>query len=493
MFRPLLVLFLLAGATLAADLPVDATARRSPAAVEHPIAPPVSSSADIRIPATIRVRLLEQLTPRTVTIGAPEGGLLVFTGSGSSADLTITAGGRATVTLAGRDVRIVSGSRTLQTSLARFAAPSGDAITLQTGSATRSYRGEIRAEADGSSGVLRLINHVPVEEYVASVVASEYGLDDLEGSKAMAVIARTYALKALKSADYDQVDHTLSQVYKGTRAVTPRALEAARLTAGEVLTYEGDLIVATYYSSSGGHTANNEDVWQANALPYLRARTDPWDTISPHREWRYEVTSDALHGLLRESFGLEARSIEIEDRSADGRVRTLRIGTANGRDRSLSSQEFRLQVIRSFGPTALRSTMFSLESSQGKYTFVGRGFGHGVGLSQWGAHAMALDGRSYQDILGFYYRDVELERTTSEVPSASFEVARSNRAPEPAMTVASAPPNDAATDVRNPEPSEASRTTASRVSDALNRAAGRPAGWSAPSSNGRVISRRVSW
>ena len=493
MFRPLLVLFLLAGATLAADLPVDATARRSPAVAVHFIAPPVSTAGDLRIPATLRVRLLEQLTPRTVTIDAPEGGLLVFTASGSSPELEVGTGGRVTVTLAGRDVRIVSGSKTLQMSLARFTAPSGDAITLQTGSATRSYRGAIHAEADGSSGVLRLINHVPLEDYVASVVASEYGLDDLEGSKAMAVIARTYALKALKSDDYDQVDHTLSQVYKGTRAVTPRALEAARLTAGEVLTYEGDLIVATYYSSSGGHTANNEDVWQANPLPYLRARTDPWDSISPHREWRYEVTSDALHGLLRESFGLETRSIAIENRSADGRVRTLRIGTANGRDRSLSSQEFRLQVIRSFGPTALRSTMFNLEASQGKYTFVGRGFGHGVGLSQWGAHAMALDGSSYHDILDFYYRDVELERMTSDVPSASFEVTRADRTPEPAMTVAGASPTDVPIDMRNPEPSEAPRTTASRVSDALNRAAGRPAGWSAPSTTGRVISRRVAW
>lgn len=449
---------------------------------------------DREIPGVLRVRLLEQLAPRSVVVDAPASGLDVFAGNDERPRFSLPGGARMTLVRDGRDIRVESARGTLQAPAVRIEPRETEAVTLQVGSATRSYLGSIHATAEAGSSALRLVNHVPLEDYVASVVASEYGLDDVEGSKAMAVIARTYALKALRSAEYDQVDHTLSQVYKGNRAVTARALEAARATAGEVLTYGGDLIVATYYSSSGGHTANNEDVWQAAALPYLRGRKDAWDAVSPHRSWTWEIDADRLHAVLRDAFGADVRSIAIGERSPDGRARTLRLRGSGGRDRELSTQDFRLQIIRTFGPTALRSTLFDLRTDAGSYVFSGRGYGHGVGLSQWGAHGMAIDGKSYREILAFYYRDVRLE--TARVSNADGPMLAATR-PSSSDPVSVTPA--AAPGIEEAPTSTAGRASAALRANAAARNAARPAGWSGPardstaSSTGRVISRRVAW
>ena len=112
----------------------------------------------------------------------------------------------------------------------------------------------------------------------------------------MAVLARTYVLNApgKYGPDYDLVDDTRSQVYRGEEAIIPLALEAARSTEGEVLTYRGKPIQAVYHSSSGGHTADNESVWASASVPYLRGKSDPYGKQSPHAEWVSRVARPKL-------------------------------------------------------------------------------------------------------------------------------------------------------------------------------------------------------
>jgi stage II sporulation protein D len=293
-------------------------------------------------------------------------------------------------------------------------------------------------DTDDSDG-LQLVNMVPLETYVAGVVASEYTLDDTEGMKAMAVVARTYALQGATASNgaYDHVDHVRSQVYRGVGSITAEARSAAEATRGEVLTHEGRIIQAVYSSSSGGHTANNEDVWDADEeLPYLRGKRDPYDTASPHDDWQATVSRPALLRALSRHYGLEVNGFLLGDRSADGRVETVDLLGTNGSTRTVSSNDFRLAVNQSLSDVNLKSTLFDARRSGDQYVFEGQGFGHGVGLSQWGAHEMANRGFGYRDILSFYYTDVALTTLddADAIPLEPTTPIASNPAPEASGT-----------------------------------------------------------
>jgi len=288
--------------------------------------------------------------------------------------------------------------------------------TLKVSDGTlRTYSGGLRIEPDpNQAGTLQLVNLVPIEDYVASVVASEYPFeDDLSGSKAMAVVARTYALRAAEKFDgaYDHVDHTLSQVYRGHHAITGTARRAADATRGQVLTHDGTLIEAVYFSSSGGHTANHEDVWEADrVLPYLRGRPDPHDRPSPHHEWTTRIPRTPMLQALTRDQEFQVEGFLIDDRSEEGRVRHVKLLRPDGTTHQMQANAFRLIVSRGVPDVTLKSTWFDARREGDEYVFEGRGYGHGVGLSQWGAHIMADNGAGYQEILRFYYSGVRVER-----------------------------------------------------------------------------------
>ncbi len=366
----------------------------------------------------LRIRVLEQQAPRTVVLEGPAG-LSLFSGDNDAPIARLGPGEQATVSVHDGELALaLPGTRIHTRSLHIFPPDEADVrITVTRGlqkDVTRSYQGSLYLIQDPDNPVLQLVNHVEVEDYVASVVASEYGLKDLEGSKAMAVIARTYALHALGEAGdaYDHVDHTLSQVYGGTDRITPLARQAARETYGEVLTFEGHLIDAVYFSASGGHTADNEAVWLSKPLPYLRGKQDPYDT-SPYAAWSTSVSRKNLLEVLSQAFGFRVSGLRIADRSRDGRVKTLSLLRDGGPDRTIPANDFRLAYIRAFGASTLRSTFFTVRTQGNDYVFQGRGFGHGVGLSQWGAHEMARQGHSYREILSFYYTGVRLQKKVS--------------------------------------------------------------------------------
>ncbi len=415
-------------------------------------APPLH--AQPAVPPTVRVRLMEQAEPRVVAVEATDGPLALYAGASEEPLVRLEAGEAAGLAVRGREVHVqLAEGGLFATSLRIEPLGSGGAandgaandgagggtwrLHVREGAAeaeAAQYAGALFVEPAGAAGeTLQLINHAPLEDYVASVVASEYGLGDLEGAKAMAVVARTYALYSAGKfgAAYDHVDHTASQMYGGLSTVTPVAHRATEATRGEVLTYGGAPIEAVYFSASGGHTASNEHVWQASAaLPYLRGKPDPYAGASPHADWRVAVDRSRLLRRLTRRHGFEVSGFVLGERSAGGRVRTIELLGAGGRRTEVSGNDFRLFVNQQLSGSGLRSTLFDAERTGGRYVFEGSGYGHGVGLSQYGAHAMAERGHGYREILQFYYAGTTLQHVDGTRPPAPVVAETEDDAPE---------------------------------------------------------------
>ncbi len=362
---------------------------------------PVAHAADS--PSVLRVRLFEDTSTPRLTLRAETPLRL----TGVEVLTRLDAGDEYTLTLDGTSVLI--GGRGRSERVTSLDLEGTFTLTIPGGGrlARRKYEGTLHIDADpGRTSTLRLVHGVALETYVAGVVQREYGMDDLEGSKAMAVAARTYALrtKGRWGSAYDLVDNISAQVFFGLDGLRNVARDAAATTQGEVLLYNDRLIEAVYSASSGGYTADNDDVWGTDALPYLRARPDPYDAaVSPHARWRTAVPRAALLTALTRAVSVPVEGFTLIDTPSDGRLVGVRVDLAGGRTQTLAPSRFRSIVNGTFGPMSLRSTRFTHRMESGQSVFEGSGFGHGVGLSQWGARGQALAGRSYRDILGFYY------------------------------------------------------------------------------------------
>ena len=395
------------------------------------LSPAANAQAQLPTSASlpVRVRLFDREAPTVIALSAHGGSLRLHAGEHAQPLLELDEGQDALASLANGELYVrVHGLDVSAQSLR--VEPVGEAlfgIEVREGVRTasrRRYTGTLRVAPEDDASMLRLVNVVPLDRYTASIVATEYGLDDFEGSKAMAVLARTYLLRMADTGhpEYDLVDHELSQAYHGEDAVTPLSREATRLTRGEVLTYEGRPIQAVYHSSSGGHTANNEAVWSGPPVPYLRGKRDPYDAASPHTEWTSRIPRSELLAELERTYDRRVNGFLIDQRSRDRRVATVALLMPNGSRHVISGNEFRLLVNKRFGVRKLRSMLFDVRRSGNEYLFEGRGYGHGVGLSQWGAHGMARRGTSYADILSFYYTGTVLSRPEGAVSSRSGSV-----------------------------------------------------------------------
>lgn len=260
-----------------------------------------------------------------------------------------------------------------------------------------------------------------LEEYLLGVVAGEMPLSfPLEALKAQAVAARTYtAYHALHGGCSAHVDADVctssaccqaysddarlrerwGKSYDDNMAVIKRAVGE---TAGEVLLYDGAPIEALYHSASGGGTENVEDVYK-NPLPYLRAVESSAEAGTGRIMGEKSFTAAEFVSLANKKFpeaGLKAdrlsEQLKILETTQSGRVKTMRLGSI-----TLSGRQMR-------GLLSLDSSLFTFEISGGGIVFHTRGYGHGVGMSQTGANVMALGGRSYREILLYYYTDVEI-------------------------------------------------------------------------------------
>lgn len=363
---------------------------------------PLATAAD---DTTVRVRVLDRERPAHVQVRAETAPADLFVDGRHV--LTLSPGSAARIERSGGTVSVRAASAAEVGRSVVLRPHAGGHLTILAGNTARPYRGKLDAHVDAAS--LALVNVVTLDDYIASVIPAEYPFPEMEGVKAQAVLVRTYALKNRgRFGTYDLVDHVGSQVYRGMSSETPLARQAADMTRGEVLTHAGELIDAVYYSSSGGHTADNESIWDGRPQPYLRGRPDPFDTNSPLHRWTERVDRSRLLAALSRHYGFTVTGLSIESTSPEGRVTQIRLHGNRGRVEQ--ANRFRLTVNDLMRRNLLKSTFFTMDLSGGTYVINGRGFGHGVGMSQYGAREQAIQGRSYREILQFYYTGVTLER-----------------------------------------------------------------------------------
>ena len=340
--------------------------------------------------------------------------------------------------------------------------PETDATLTLNG---RRYRGSLLMETTGAGFVVT--NTLALEQYLYSVVGSEMPSTwELEALKAQAVAARTYALRQIDAAAaYDICDSTACQAYAGTGAETASVREAVDATRGIVATYDGEPIDAVYSANMGGQTAASEDVW-SNRVPYLRPVASPQDALALESAWAaadYEWVVDLtpgelLDGLRGRGYDLSAlEGIQIVADDGFGRAVALEI---RGRPQNLTV--YRDEIRYALG---IKSTAFSVSTSDERrerhvvgapgiaaeraragtpvggfrrsvafeevpapyrlnngsvflreilipesIVINGRGVGHGVGMSQWGAQGMAIEGSDYEEILKHFFTGIELTR-----------------------------------------------------------------------------------
>lgn len=260
-----------------------------------------------------------------------------------------------------------------------------------------------------------------LEEYIKGVVAGEMPAHfHPEALKAQAVAARTVAVRRLKrfggtgypgtAADLSNDVHD-SQAWLSKKQLIAKwglwgyyhnwskIAAAVEATAGLVLTYNGELIDALYHSTSGPRTANPEEVWGA-PVPYLKSVPCSFDQHSPRYRQEQVFTVEALLSALGNGGEMPATgfSLRILDRTASGRVNRVQIG----------EKVYRGVDLRSC--LGLASTNFTVQRQEDKVIFTTIGYGHGVGLCQYGADGLAKEGKTFQEILHYYYRGVEIRK-----------------------------------------------------------------------------------
>ncbi|MGN1003157.1 MAG: SpoIID/LytB domain-containing protein [Oscillospiraceae bacterium] len=283
---------------------------------------------------------------------------------------------------------------------------SGDAVTWFSGN---KYYGGFEYAVLGA-GKISVINVVDIEKYTMGVCASEMNERwPLEALKAQAVAARTYGQKSIKntvyyySCGFDVTSDTYCQAYSGCTNVGQTITRAVTETENQYLTYNGALIDALYFSSDGGATEDNLNVNGNSGHPYLAGVIDPYeaaaDAINGFSSWSVEMTPQQLGAKVGLSDVAEVRVTN----SATGNVIGLEFVSSSGEIATVQRDACRTKL----GLYSIRYTIS--RNSDGNYVFDGSGWGHNLGMSQYGAYAMAnYYGKTYKDILGFYYTGVSL-------------------------------------------------------------------------------------
>lgn len=256
-----------------------------------------------------------------------------------------------------------------------------------------------------------VIDKVYLEDYITGVLAGELPIDfNDEAFKAQAVAARSYVLKKMEynvNNSYDVVDTIYNQVYLdsdylkkvwGSKYVSKinKIKRAVIDTEGEYLTYDGKVIDAFFFSTSVGYTENSEDVFD-KSLPYLRSVKSEWDNVSPVYKEEKNMSIYDFYLKLGLDYSSTLSSI-VTLATSTGRVKKIKIN----------------DVLFSGGDVVsklnLRSNYFFFKQVNDNVIITTKGYGHGVGMSQYGAEGMARNGFKYDEILKYYYKDVVLEK-----------------------------------------------------------------------------------
>lgn len=250
---------------------------------------------------------------------------------------------------------------------------------------------------------LKIINKPAFQEYLAGVVEAESGTKaEFEYYKNQAIICRTYALKAWekhKEDGFNLCDGVHCQAYKGKATANEKTIKAVKKTKDLVIVDQNDKLISALFSANcGGQTNNSEDVWSSE-VSYLRSRKDEYCTDQRQAFWYKTIDIQDLKGLLKEN------NLDIPDTMAVDSFTFVQ--TERLKYYTINNQEIKLATIR-YG-LHLRSTFFNIVSNGNQLILHGRGYGHGVGMCQEGAMNMAGKGKKYDEIIKYYYKDVEIK------------------------------------------------------------------------------------
>ena len=355
--------------------------------------PVISGMVSIEQPLPLYIRVLLKDDAEPAELSAP-GGLHVYTDR-QGLLLTIT-GGTLLYCRPGKDGIAIDNHAAAKTPL-RIEAAAETGIQVNK----KMYRGAVWAYL--REGRLVLVNQVVLEEYLYGVLAKEVPASWPQAAlQAQAIAARTYALYNILKRNtelFDVFATTASQAYGGQDSEKTSSRTAVDETHGLVLSHAKKLALTLYHANSGGLTEAPEDIWGWPA-PYLAAKTDEFSRSMKNSLWDGTLAADALTGHLQQA-GFPVPSVETitplaRDRSGRITRLALREGTTTA---YLSGNSFRLLA----GPARIKSAHFTVARNKQSFIFNGRGYGHGVGMSQWGACNMARQGYRAEQILQWYY------------------------------------------------------------------------------------------
>ena len=270
------------------------------------------------------------------------------------------------------------------------------------------FRGNIQL-IKKANGKLLVVNCIELEDYVKGILYQESShYWPMEVLKAQAIISRTYALYQMqgnKQKDFDMTNDIYSQVYGGQASERYRTNKAVDETAGKVLFYKGKIIPAYFHATCGGHTEDASALWKIDLAP-LKGVACGFCRESPHFNWHYDLSLKEIEDKLsREGFKIKnITNLKILGRDKSGRVTDLKIISAN-KEEKIPAKDFRNII----GPNNINSTNFSVNVVGSDAVFEGIGWGHGVGLCQWGAYFMAKQGYTAEQILKYYYPGVNVK------------------------------------------------------------------------------------
>ena len=253
-----------------------------------------------------------------------------------------------------------------------------------------------------------VINELPLEDYLYGVLYHEISQKwPLETIKAQAIASRTFALYQIrinKDKLYDLTSDIFSQMYGGATSEKGRTNKGVDMTKGQVLTYQGKIFPAYFHATCAGHTEDASQLWNIELEPLKGVPCD-FCKNSPHYKWEKVVDFSEIRDNLKKSGTpvKEVKGISIAERNASGRVSKIIIQTDEG-EIPISGKDLRMLI----GPNVIRSTNFTVESMFGMVQFTGLGWGHGVGLCQWGACGMAENGYDLKRIINHYYPSAEI-------------------------------------------------------------------------------------
>jgi stage II sporulation protein D len=302
------------------------------------------------------------------------------------------------------DKGIMFGQRDLKFSKIRVVVPENAYIYIEG----RAFRGSVDILRKGDMKMM-VINRVPLEEYLYGVLYNEVSHRwPIEAIKAQAITARTFALyqaRQNKLQDYDLTNDIYSQVYSGATSERWATTKAVKSTTGKVLTYKGDIFPTYYHATCGGHTESASNLWNID-LPCLKGVECGYCKESPHYKWtKIILLSDMEKKLNDAGYKLgKIKTVDIVSRNDSGRIDKIEIKDESSVSCILTAKYFR----QMFGPNEIRSTNFEPSINGDNLILKGIGWGHGVGMCQWGAKGQSDKGKNCEEILEFYYPGAEI-------------------------------------------------------------------------------------